>query len=97
MTPLNILVRVPNWVGDLIMSLPFFDAIHLALPYSRIDIIAKDAVHDIFRHHPAITKIHSFSKAKTKGLRRLFRYGRALKRETVFDVFLRLHHCFRQV
>jgi heptosyltransferase-2 len=94
MTPLNILVRVPNWVGDSIMSLPFFDALHLALPDSRVDIIAKDAVHDIFRHHPAITKIHSFSKAKTKGLRRLFRYGRALKRETAFDVFFTLAPSF---
>jgi heptosyltransferase II len=93
-TPLNILVRVPNWVGDSVMSLPFFDALHLAFPDSRVDIIAKDTVHDIFRYHPAISMIHSFSKTKTKGLHRLFRYGRALQRETAFDVFFTLAPSF---
>lgn len=76
------------------MSLPFFDALHLSLPDSRVDIIAKDSIRDIFLNHPAISTIHSFSKARTKGLRRLFQYGRALRRETAFDVFITLAPSF---
>ena len=76
------------------MSLPFFDALRLAVPDGRVDIIAKDAIHDIFLHHPAISTIHPFSKARTAGLWQLFRYGRELRRKTAYDVFVTLAPSF---
>ena len=76
------------------MSLPFFDALHLAAPDARVEIIAKDAVRDIFLHHPAISAIHPFSKAHTNGLLQLFRYGRALRQKAAFGAFITLAPSF---
>ena len=73
------------------MSLPFFETLQHCFPHSRIDIIAKDTVQEVFRHHPAVTRIHAFSKSHVKGLYGLLTYGRALQRDSgPYDVFISL-------
>ncbi len=71
------------------MSLPFFETLQHCFPHSRIDIIAKDTVQEVFRHHPAIDRIHTFSKSRIKGMYGLFTYGRALqRRHGPYDLFI---------
>lgn len=77
------------------MSLPFFETLSHCFPQSRIDIIAKDTVSEVFRHHPAVHTIHTFSKSRVKGLRGLFAYGRTLrKRYGPYDIFITLPTSF---
>ncbi|HVT91661.1 MAG TPA: lipopolysaccharide heptosyltransferase II [Bryobacteraceae bacterium] len=44
----NILVRATNWVGDAVMSLPALRAIRERFPSSRISIVAKPSVADLY-------------------------------------------------
>jgi len=85
---MKILVRVPNWLGDSVMSLPFFDTLQICFPQSWVDIIAKESIQAIFRHHPIVHTIHSFSKSQVKGLPGLFKYGRSLRKYGPYDLFI---------
>lgn len=77
------------------MSLPFFDALQKSFPQSIIDIIAKDSgIQTVFLHHPAIHTIHSFSKSRVKGLRKLFRYGKSLREFGSYELFITLPNSF---
>ena len=45
---MNIAVRVPNWIGDCIMCLPAIGFIKKSIPNSKISIICKSFLSDIF-------------------------------------------------
>ncbi len=73
------------------MSLPFFETLQHCFPLSRIDIIAKDTVQEVFRHHPTVNRIHTFSKSNVKGIYGLLTYGRTLQRDHgPYDVYISL-------
>jgi len=91
---MNILVRVPNWLGDAVMSLPFFDLLGSRVPEARVDIIARDLVADLFRHHPGINAIHPFSKRSSRGLGGLLSFGRRLGRLKSYHGFITLAPSF---
>lgn len=76
------------------MSLPFFDVLAAAFPRSRIDIIAKNTIQDVFLHHPAIRTIHEFSKTQHHGLWGLYQYGRRLRSPVPYDLFITLSPSF---
>jgi len=44
----NILVFAPNWLGDSVMSLPFFFTLRKAVPQARITVICRRYVSEIF-------------------------------------------------
>ncbi len=73
------------------MSLPFFDALQMCFPQSRVDIIAKNSsIRTVFFHHPVIHTIYPFSKSHVKGVWNLFRYGKSLRRFGPYDLFISL-------
>lgn len=76
------------------MSLLFFEALSRLLPQSRIDVIAKRSIQDVFLHHPAIHALIPFSKADTRGLWQLFQFGRHLRKQERYDVFVTLAPSF---
>ncbi|MBI3893379.1 MAG: lipopolysaccharide heptosyltransferase II [Candidatus Wallbacteria bacterium] len=51
-TPL--LVRSPNWVGDAVMALPFYDALRHAFPGCPVTVVARPHAADIARLDPAV-------------------------------------------
>ncbi|MBI4889268.1 MAG: lipopolysaccharide heptosyltransferase II [Acidobacteria bacterium] len=48
----NILVRATNWVGDAVMCLPALRALRLQHPNSRITVLARPWVADLYRREP---------------------------------------------
>jgi heptosyltransferase-2 len=77
------------------MSLPFFDTLRHCFPQSHIDIIAKDTIHEVFQHHPAVQTVHRFSKANVKGMRGLFIYGQTLQKQYgPYDIFFTIADSF---
>lgn len=71
------------------MSLPFFETLQHCFPHDRIDVIAKDTVQEVFRYHPAVDRVHTFSKSRIKGLYGLLTYGRTLQRQHgPYDLFI---------
>ena len=43
-TPMNILIRLPNWLGDMVMSTAFVQAVKNEYPNATIDLITKKGI-----------------------------------------------------
>ena len=48
------LVCVPNWLGDSIMSMPALTALKSARPNSRLTVLVKEKLRELWRMHPAV-------------------------------------------
>jgi lipopolysaccharide heptosyltransferase II len=83
---MKILVRLPNWLGDVVMSTAFVSAVHQLYPEARIDVIIKKELAGIADLIPDLHQIHTFSKQEYKGLSGVFRFGKALRFEK-YDLF----------
>lgn len=55
--PGGILVRVPNWIGDVVMSLPALEALRELYPRTRISVMARPWVRELFSCHPAVDEV----------------------------------------
>ena len=87
-------VFCPNWVGDAVMALPFFNACKEANPEAIIIAICKSWVAPIFENHPAIDGIISFDKKDLTGFRCTNNTGRSL-RALDLDKFYLLSDSYR--
>ncbi|MBD3297720.1 MAG: lipopolysaccharide heptosyltransferase II [candidate division Zixibacteria bacterium] len=52
-----ILVRSPNWVGDAVMALPFFDALRRAAPDATISCLCPAGIAPLYRDVPTIDRV----------------------------------------
>jgi len=52
-----VLVRGTNWIGDVIMTLPAIAAIRQSLPHSRITVLAKPWVAELYRLSPDVDAV----------------------------------------
>ncbi len=53
----RILIRAPNWVGDVIMSWPAVEAIARAFPQATLSVLARRGVADLYRELPMIGEV----------------------------------------
>ena len=88
LTSLKILIRLPNWLGDVVMSTAFIAAIKENYPRSEIHVIIKKELSGITDLIPGI-KIHPFFKQEYNGLSGAYRFGNSLRAEK-FDLFFNL-------
>jgi lipopolysaccharide heptosyltransferase II len=86
---MKILVRLPNWLGDVVMSTAFIGAVKQLYPLAQVDVIVKKELSSIAALIPGLTQIHSFSKDEYKGLGGVYRYGKNL-RSHKYDIFFTL-------
>ncbi|WP_183566131.1 lipopolysaccharide heptosyltransferase II [Mucilaginibacter sp. SP1R1] len=86
---MKILIRLPNWLGDVVMSTAFVAAVKQLYPDARIDVIIKKELSNIAPLIPGLTQIHSFSKQEFGGLTGVYRFGKKLKAEK-YDIFFNL-------
>ncbi|MBN4081373.1 lipopolysaccharide heptosyltransferase II [Caldithrix abyssi] len=87
-------VFCPNWVGDAVIALHFFNACRHKNPDATILAICKSWVAPIFENHPAIDGIVSFEKRDLSGLKATRNTGRNL-RKLDLDRFYLLSNSFR--
>ncbi len=83
---MKILIRLPNWLGDVVMSTAFIGAVQQLYPDSTLDVIIKKELSGIAELIPGINTINSFSKSEYSGLSGVYRYGKKLKSER-YDLF----------
>lgn len=83
---MKILIRLPNWLGDVVMSTAFIRATGQLYPGATIDIIIKKELAGIATLIPGINKIHAFSKQEYDGLSGVYRFGKKLRAEN-YDIF----------
>ncbi len=82
----NILIRGTNWIGDVIMSLPAVSSIRYTFPRSRIAVLAKPWVADLYRACPDIDDVIVFqSPGVHDGIGGKIRLASQLKEEH-FDI-----------
>lgn len=81
--PRNIIVRLPNWLGDAVMATPVLHELRQKWPQASITAMAQGAVASLIQEDPNITEIFSFHRPsgwlrqKEKGtLIRLLQQGR---------------------
>jgi ADP-heptose:LPS heptosyltransferase len=86
---MKILVRLPNWLGDVVMSTAFIGAIKQFYPTAQVDVIIKKELSAIAALIPGLNKIHSFSKDDYRGLGGVYRFGKSLRAER-YDIFFTL-------
>ncbi|MBI3620916.1 MAG: lipopolysaccharide heptosyltransferase II [Nitrospirae bacterium] len=55
--PRRLLVRVPNWVGDVVHSLPAVAALRARFPRAELTVLARGEAGTILHHHPAVDRV----------------------------------------
>jgi lipopolysaccharide heptosyltransferase II len=83
---MKILIRLPNWLGDVVMSTAFVTAVKQLYPESEIDVIIKKELSDIADLMPGLHKVHPFSKQEHNGLSGVYRFGKELRSQK-YDLF----------
>lgn len=66
----KIIVRMPNWVGDLVMATPILTDLRRHFPNAEITAMCKTHLADLLKHDAAIDEIFSFSQAPYGFVRR---------------------------
>lgn len=60
--PKNIIVRMPNWLGDLVMATPILQDIRQKWPNASITAMCQSNVAPLLKHDPNISEVFSFKK-----------------------------------
>jgi heptosyltransferase-2 len=78
----RLLVRVPNWVGDVVHSLPALAALRAHYPLAELTVLARGEAGTLLRHHPAVDRIVQYHAGRGWGyLRQLRRTAEQVRRE----------------
>lgn len=86
---MKILVRLPNWLGDVVMSTAFISAAKQFYPAAQVDVIIKKELSSVASLIPGLTNIYSFSKEEYRGLGGVYRFGKTLRAHN-YDMFFTL-------
>jgi heptosyltransferase II len=67
--PQNIIVRMPNWIGDLVMATPILSDLRKAYPHAHITAMCRSPICELLQEDPEIDELFCFSKANGFGRR----------------------------
>lgn len=83
---MKILIRLPNWLGDVVMSTAFVGAVRQSYSDAQIDVIIKKELGGIASLISGLNQVHLFSKQEYPGLAGVYRFGKTLQAEK-YDLF----------
>ncbi len=67
--PEKIIVRMPNWIGDLVMATPILSDLRKAYPKAHITAMCRTPISDLLREDQDIDELFCFSKTNRFGRR----------------------------
>lgn len=67
---MNIIVRMPNWIGDLIMATPVLTDLRKAFPQASITAMCRSPICELLREDESIDELFCFTKPTNNFLRR---------------------------
>lgn len=92
---MNIIVRMPNWIGDLIMATPILADLRAHFPQARITAMCKRPLCALLEKDPSIDELFSFAKPMSGFSRRQERRDIIAKlRAGKYDVGILLTNSF---
>ena len=84
---MNVLVRLPNWLGDMVMAYAFLDWLQQILPKASIEVVVKHNLVDLVGFFPMVRGFYAFDKRTYKGSKGTYQFGRFLRKQKDFDLF----------
>jgi len=61
----NIIVRMPNWIGDMVMATPILSELRKAYPSARITAMCRAPICDLLKQDPEVDELFCFSKGSS--------------------------------
>ena len=93
-SPQNILVRIPNWIGDAVMCLPALMDLREGFDRANITILARPTIAEILRDQCGIKDVLVFEhQAEHQGIFGLLKLSRLI-RERAFDTAILFQNAF---
>jgi heptosyltransferase-2 len=91
----RILVRVPNWVGDAVISLPALDALRARFPRATLAVLARPHVADLYRGRAGVDRVMVFDhRGSHRGVGGALELARELRAER-FDLAVLFQNAFQ--
>lgn len=90
----RILVRVPNWIGDAVLSLPALEALRRVFPGRHVAVLARPWVAPLYQDHPAVDQLIPFPVDHSLDALGLYQAAQDLRRRR-FDLALLLQNAFQ--
>jgi lipopolysaccharide heptosyltransferase II len=91
---MNILIRLPNWLGDMVMSTAFVEAVKNEYPQASIDLAAKKGIDFLLDYFPEHGDRFIFSKEAYKGISGAWKFGKMIAAQKRYDIFFCLPDSF---
>ncbi|MFQ5672222.1 MAG: lipopolysaccharide heptosyltransferase II [Nitrospinales bacterium] len=90
----NILLWLPNWIGDVILSLPAIQALHDKFQDARITAVVKPPIQELLMGHPAIDSVIKSPTGENSGFPDQVHFARGLRYYN-FDLGIVFPNSFR--
>jgi heptosyltransferase II len=90
----NILIRMPNWLGDMVMATAFVQAMAELYPGATIDVIVKKGIDFLADHFPQVGDKYIFSKTEYPGISGAWRFGKKINAAKQYDILFCLPNSF---
>ena len=84
---MKILVRLPNWLGDMVMAAGFLQSLRDYYPGASISVIVKKGLESILPLYGTFEHSFVFDKQQHKGMRGAWRFGNEVGKVARFDLF----------
>ena len=91
---MKILVRLPNWLGDMVMSIPFLEQLQKEYPDASVCMIVKKELEPLLPYFPTFSDTIIFSKSDYPGIAGVYRFGKKIRNKNQFDLFFSLPDSF---
>ncbi|MBN2406771.1 MAG: glycosyltransferase family 9 protein [Elusimicrobia bacterium] len=92
--PVNILVRLPNWLGDIVMSAAFLNMLPEVFAGAEMSVIVKKELSGIMALFPRVKRVYEYSRDEYPGLKGMMKYMSKIRREEKFDLYFCLPESF---
>lgn len=83
----NIIIRLPNWLGDQVISTAFVKAVRETYPSAGLDLVTKKGLEFLLDYFPVHSQKFVFDKKEFPGPAGAWRYGKMLGRRKKYDLF----------
>jgi lipopolysaccharide heptosyltransferase II len=81
----SFLLWMPNWIGDVVLTLPAIQSLRRAYPVARISVVVKSPADELLMGHPAVNTVLTLPSGQESGFWQKVKFARNLKKFN-FDV-----------